>query len=60
MKRLLQHLSDWLPTGLLVMGAVAISGGVAMICLPAGIIAAGVLAMVGGVLLIRGGGESNE
>ena len=53
-------LSAMLPTILLVLGAVAVSCGVAMIYLPAGVISAGVLAIIGGVLLIRGGGEESE
>lgn len=53
-------LSAMLPTMLLVLGAVAVSCGVAMIYLPAGVITAGVLAVIGGVLLIRGGGEGSE
>ncbi len=59
-KRLLRYVGDMLPTGLLVLGAVAVSCGIGMICLPAGIIAAGVLSIVGGVLLIRGGGDDDE
>lgn len=53
-------LNAMLPTILLVFGAVAVSGGVAMIYLPAGVIAAGALAIICGVLLIRGGGEESE
>lgn len=60
MNKLLNHLSNLLPTGLLVLGAIAISGGIGMIYLPAGIIAAGVLAVCGGALLIWGGGENDE
>lgn len=60
MSKLLKILSAMLPTLLLVLGAVAVSCGVAMIYLPAGVIAAGVLAVIGGVLLIRGGGEESE
>ncbi len=53
-------LNAMLPTILLVFGAVAVSGGVAMIYLPAGVISVGVLAIICGVLLIRGGGEASE
>ena len=60
MRKLLKCLSTMLPTILLVLGATAVSCGVAMIYLPAGVIAAGTLAIVGGVLLIRGGGEESE
>lgn len=58
MKRLLKEVCALLPTGLLVLGAVAVSCGIAMIHIPAGIISAGVLAITAGVLLIRGGGET--
>ena len=60
MKRLLKSLGNLLPTGLLVLGAVAVSGGIALIYVPAGIIAAGIMAIVGGVLLIQGGGDMHE
>ena len=60
MRKLLKTLSAMLPTLLLVLGAVAVSCGVAMIYLPAGVIAAGAIDIVGGVLLIRGGGEEGE
>ncbi len=53
-------LNAMLPTILLVFGAVAVSGGVAMIYLPAGVISVGVLAIICGVLLIRGGDEGSE
>ena len=46
-----------LPTGLLVLGAVAVSGGIGLIYVPAGIIASGVLMITLGVLLILGGGD---
>lgn len=59
-KRLLKCVGDMLPTGLLVLGAVAVSCGIGMIFLPAGVIAAGALAIIGGVLLIRGGGDVSE
>ncbi len=58
MKRLLKTASDMLPTGLLVLGAVAVSCGIGLIYFPAGVIAAGALAIIGGVLLIRGGDDS--
>lgn len=60
MKRLLKTLGNLLPTSLLVLGAIAVSGGIAMIYVPAGVIAAGALAIIAGVLLIQGGGETNE
>ena len=60
MEKLLKTLSAKLPTLLLVLGAVAVSCGIAMIYLPAGVIAAGTLAIVGGVLLIRGEGDESE
>lgn len=60
MKRILKTMGNMLPTGLLVLGAVAVSCGVGLIYLPAGVIAAGALAIIGGVLLIRGGGEDGE
>lgn len=53
-------LSAMIPTILLVLGAIAVSCGVAMIYLPAGVIAAGGLAIIGGVLLIWGGNEESE
>lgn len=46
-----------LPTGLLVLGAVAVSAGIGLIYLPAGIISAGGLTMALGVLLIKGGSD---
>lgn len=48
-----------LPTGLLVLGAVAVSCGIGLIYVPAGIIASGVLMIVLGVLLILGGGDKS-
>lgn len=48
-----------LPTGLLVLGAVAISCGIGLIYVPAGIIASGVLMIALGMLLIMGGGDKN-
>lgn len=60
MRKLLRMMSAMLPTILLVLGAAAVSCGVAMIYLPAGVIAAGTLAIIGGVLLIQGGGEGGE
>ena len=60
MKKLLKTFGNLLPTILLVLGAVAVPCGVAMIYLPAGVIVAGGVAIVGGVLLIRGGGEIGE
>lgn len=59
-KRLLKRVGDMLPTGLLVLGAVAVSCGIGMIYLPVGIVAAGALSIIGGVLLIRGGGDDGE
>lgn len=60
MKRFLKAVGDWLPTGLLVLGAVAVSCGIGLIFLPAGVIAAGALTIAAGVLLIRGGGDDSE
>lgn len=60
MRKLSKTLGAMLPTLLLVLGAVAVSCGVAMIYPPAGVITAGALAIVGGVLLIRGEGEEGE
>lgn len=60
MKRLLKTVGDMLPTGLLMLGAVAVSFGIGLIYFPAGIIAAGALSIIGGVLLIRGGGDEDE
>ena len=57
MKKLLKLWDELLPTGLVVLGSIAVSVGAAMIYLPAGVIAAGGLLMLGGVLLIRGGNE---
>ena len=57
MKKLLKTLSKLLPTGLVVLGAAAVSGGIAMIYLPVGITAAGLLAIAGGLLMILGGDE---
>ena len=48
-----------LPTGLLVLGAVAVSCGIGLIYVPAGIIASGVLMIALGVLLILGGGDKS-
>ena len=59
MKKLLKTAGDLLPTTLVVLGAVAVSVGIAMIYLPAGIVATGVLAAIGGVLMIKGG-DKNE
>ena len=60
MKKLLEILGNLLPTGMLVLGAVAVSCGIAMIHVPAGVISAGALAIIGGVLLIKGGGDIHE
>jgi len=49
-----------LPTLLLVLGAIAVVAGVAMLCLPAGVIAGGLLSMLGGIVLIRGGADGHE
>lgn len=59
-RSVMKSVSDLLPTGLLVLGAVAVSGGIGLIYRPAGIISAGLLAMIAGVLLIRGGGDMSE
>ncbi|MBR2934900.1 MAG: hypothetical protein IKB79_04915 [Oscillospiraceae bacterium] len=54
MKKLLKTVNDLLPTGLLVLGAAAVSVGIGMFCLPAGVIAAGGMAVAGGVLMMLG------
>ena len=54
-KRVAHGLLSLIPTLLIVLGAAAVSYGVAMIYLPAGIICAGILAATGGVLMVRGG-----
>ena len=56
-KRLRSRIGELFPTGLLVLGAAAISWGIGRIYPPAGLIAAGALSVLGGLLLIRGGGE---
>lgn len=57
--KLIKRAATWfallLPTLLIVLGAAAVSWGVAMIYVPAGVICAGILAVTGGVLMIRGG-----
>ena len=58
MNRVLKFMTGALPTVLLVVGAAAVSAGVAMIWPPIGIITVGILTMVGGVLLILGNGGS--
>lgn len=55
MKKLRKYLDTALPTVLLVLGAAAVSCGIAWICVPAGIIAAGCFSLAAGWLLIRGG-----
>lgn len=52
----IKGLNAMLPTILLVLGAICVSCGAAMIYLPAGVIIAGIMMMIGAVLLIRGGG----
>ena len=54
-KRVAHGLLNLIPTLLIVLGAAAVSYGVAMIYLPAGIICAGILTVTGGVLMVRGG-----
>lgn len=56
MKKLLNQINDGLPTVLLVLGAAAVSFGVAMVCMPAGVITGGCFSMAAGWLLIKGGG----
>lgn len=58
LKALFSKIAPALPTSLLVLGAAAVSCGVAMIYLPAGVIAGGAFAIIGGVLMIRGGDAS--
>ena len=55
MKKLLKQLNEALPTVLLVLGAAAVSCGVAWLCVPAGIITGGCFSMAAGWLLIKGG-----
>lgn len=57
MRGVAKGLSALLPTGLLVLGAAAVSCGVGLIYVPAGVIAAGCLMIIFGVLLILGGGD---
>lgn len=56
MKKLLEFANDALPTGLLVLGAAAVSAGIGMIWLPMGVIVAGGMAIAGGVLMMMGRG----
>ena len=58
--KFLKKLFDLLPTTLVVLGAAAVSYGVALIYLPAGIISAGMLAVIGGVLMMLGGDENEQ
>lgn len=55
MKKLVSAVGALLPTALLLCGAAAVAGGIALIYMPAGIIAGGVLAIISGILLIKGG-----
>lgn len=61
LKTAVKGMTKWinvrLPTGLLSVGAVAVSAGIGLIYVPAGIIAAGLLMMGTGVLMIKGGGS---
>lgn len=50
-------LNQVLPTGLLVLGAAAVSCGFGLFCFPVGIIAAGVSMIALGALIIKGGGS---
>ena len=54
MKHRRERGAEVLIVALLLLGAAAISVGVAMIFLPAGIIVAGMLAMAAGVVMTRG------
>lgn len=56
MKKLLKFTNDTLPTGLLVLGAAAVSVGIGMIWLPIGVIVAGGMSIAGGVLMMMGRG----
>lgn len=56
MKKLLKFMNDALPTGLLVLGAAAVSVGIGMIWLPIGVIVAGGMSIAGGVLMMMGRG----
>lgn len=60
MEKLRKFVNDMLPAGLLVLGAIAVSVGVGMICRPAGVITAGVLAVAGGVLMMMGRGVNAD
>lgn len=61
MKKRLNSVNNALPTGLLVLGAAAVSAGIGMIWLPVGVIAAGGMAIAGGVLMMMGRGvKTNE
>ncbi len=55
LKRVARRLAALVPTLLLLLGAAAVSYGVAMIYVPAGVICGGALAITGGVLMVRGG-----
>ena len=54
MRKLPEYVNRYLSTVLIVLGAVAVSMGVGMICRPAGVITAGVLAVAVGVLMMMG------
>ena len=64
MKKLLKTLAKGIgaliPTMLLILGALAVSFGVAMIYRPAGLIALGVFLLGFGALMILGGGSDEQ
>lgn len=60
MKKLLSTVAGLIPTVLVLGGAAAVAGGIALIYMPAGIIAGGGLAIAAGLLIIKGGTENNE
>lgn len=60
MRKLLKNWNELLPTVLLLAGAAAVSGGIAMVYPPAGLMAAGAFMVLVSVLLIRGGDETGE
>lgn len=55
MKRNNKKLTNHLAEIALILGAVTVTVGVALLCLPAGIIVGGVMELAGGVLYALGG-----
>lgn len=49
-----KKLADWGPDGLMVAGAVAVSGGIGLVYPPAGVIVSGLFLLAAGWLLARG------